>query len=67
MMSHSYESNERAHECATLAHQSFHPLTRRQSGGGLPHVGRPEAQTLLLQPGPSLLLQLLLDLIDLLC
>lgn len=43
------------------------PLTRRQSSGGLTHAGRPEAQTLLLEPGPPLLLQLLLDLVDLLC
>lgn len=43
------------------------PLTWRQSSWWLPHAGRPEAQTLLLEPGSPLLLQLLLDLVDLLC
>ena len=50
----------------TLAHAAC-PLTWRQSRGGLSHAGRPEAETLLLKPCPPLLLQLLLDLVDLLC
>lgn len=71
-MSHSVGLNYHSHECVlpsiTLAHPSLHmlhvPLTWRQSSTGLTHAGGPKAQTLLLEPGPPLLLQLLLDLVD---
>ena len=58
-----------SHSVGLNHHQSTYtpcPLTRRQSSGGLTHASRTNAQTLLLEPGPPLLLQLLLDLIDLL-
>lgn len=43
------------------------PLTRRQTGGGLTHASRTDSKTLLLEPSSPLLLQLLLDLVNLLC
>lgn len=74
-MSHSVGLNYHSHECvrpsATIISSKSTcaacPLTWRQSSGRLTHAGRPEAQTVLLEPGPPLLLQLLLDLINLLC
>lgn len=56
------------HETLQLSESTYivSTLTRRHPSGGLTHTGRAEAQTLLLEPGPPLLLQLLLDLINLL-
>lgn len=74
-MLHSAGLNFHSHECvrpsgtiiSSKSTCAACPLTWRQSSGRLTHAGRHKVYIVIPDPGLPLLLQLLLDLINLLC